>query len=360
MPNADIKAKQWMIYGASGYTGAVIAEHARENNASLSLPFLAGRDEEKIKPLAQRLGLQWRIFDLNNAEQLKAELHDIDLVLHCAGPFSATSAPMVDACIATHTHYLDITGEFKVLEAIKARSADAKAAGCSLIPAVGFDVVPTDCLANMLHKRLPDASHLEMAFCGKGGASPGTMKTMIEMLGEGGYIRRNGEITQVAAAFKQKIITFSHATHWCMTIPWGDISTAFTSTGIANIEIYTAVPKRAAKIVRWANPLLGIMRFKAIQHMLKAEVGKRVRGPDKQSRESGSMHLWAKVTNDKGEVREACLDVAEGYEFTVMSALAAVQRVLEGGIATGTLTPAQAFGEDYVLSFDKSCLSEKD
>lgn len=348
--------KRWMIYGANGYTGGIIAQTAAAQGKA---PILAGRSAAKIKALADRLGLEWRVFSLDEKEKTKQSLHDIDVLLHCAGPFSATSAPMVEACIATKTHYLDITGEIAVLEAIKARSDDAKKAACSLIPAVGFDVVPTDCLANILHKALPDATHLEMAFCGEGATSPGTVKTMIEMLGDGGCVRRQGEITKVPAAYKQKNITFSDETRWCMTIPWGDISTAYTSTGIPNIEVYTWVPKLAARLSRLCSPIMGVMNYKPLQDFLKRKVEGKIQGPDEQTRKAGCMRVWAKVSNDKGESREALLDVAEGYHFTVISSLAAVERLLSGEVATGALTPAQAFGEDYVTTLDKSRLMLK-
>lgn len=352
----SMPAKRWMIYGANGYTGRVVAQTAKEQGEN---PILAGRSEAKIKPFAESLGLEWRAFGLEQTEKMNQALVDIDVLLHCAGPFSTTSEPMVDACIASHTHYLDITGEIAVLEAIKARSAEAKKARCSLIPAVGFDVVPTDCLANILHKALPDATHLEMAFCGEGATSPGTVKTMIEMLGDGGWVRRNGEITKVAAGYKQKNIRFSDKTRWCMTVPWGDISSAYTSTAIPNIEVYTWVPKLAAGITRLSSPIMGIMAYKPLQDFLKRKVEGKILGPDEATRKAGCMRLWAKVSNEKGETREALLDVAEGYHFTVISSLAAVERLLAGDVAIGTLTPAQAFGEDFVLSLEKSRLSLK-
>ena len=350
--------KQWMIYGANGYTGSVVAElAAARENGLINKPILAGRSEAKIKPLAQRLGLDWRVFDLQNPEQVRQALLDIDVLLHCAGPFSATSSPMVEGCIASHCHYLDITGEYAVLEAIKARSAAAQDAGISLIPAVGFDVVPTDCLANILHKSLPDATQLEMAFCGDGGASPGTVKTMIEMLGDGGRVREDGVIRKVPGAYKQKSIRFSDTTRWCMSIPWGDISSAYTSTGIANITIYTAVPKVAARLTRISSPLMALIRFKPLQNALKKRVEHTINGPNEQARQQGFMRVWGKVINDKGECREAWLDVAEGYQFTAMSSLSAVERLLAGGIKTGTQTPAQAFGDDFVLTLEKSQLT---
>ena len=156
---------RWMVYGAYGYTGTLVAELAVRRGLR---PVLAGRDAAKLRPLAERLGLEHRAFGLDEAARALA---DVDAVAHCAGPFSSTSGPMVDACLAAKTHYVDITGEIDVFEAVSRRDEDAKRAGVVLLPGAGFDVVPTDCLAALLHDALPTATHLDLAFLVQGGAS---------------------------------------------------------------------------------------------------------------------------------------------------------------------------------------------
>lgn len=344
----------WMIYGANGYTGELIARKAVKDGHR---PYLAGRDQARIRPLAEALNLPWRVFDLSDPEAVRSALEDMSLLVHCAGPFSATSAPMVEACLATSTHYIDITGEISVFEAIKAVDKEAIRAGCLLVPGSGFDVVPSDCLAATLAQTLPNATHLELAFCGEGGTSPGTIKTMIEMLGEGGRVRVDAEIVKVPAGHKQKMIGFSNGEHWCMTIPWGDVCTAYYSTGIPNIEVYTAVPRRAAKITRLISPLLGIMKFKPLQNFLKARVGKSVQGPSQAVRESGVTRLWGRVSNSKGETREATLDIAEGYQFTVEACTAIAYRILDGQPGAGAKTPSQLLGANFVESIPGSVLT---
>ena len=101
-------------------------------------------------------------------------------MLHIAGPFSATSKPMADACLRTGTHYFDITGEIDVFEALAARDAEATKAGIMLLPGVGFDVVPSDCLAVHLKQRMPDAIDLKISIGGLNALSHGTAKSMVE------------------------------------------------------------------------------------------------------------------------------------------------------------------------------------
>src|SRR5437763_343698 len=175
----------FLVYGANGYTGQLIAELARERGER---PILAGRSEDKVRPLAERLGLPWRAFDLDHPD-----LHDVQLVLHCAGPFSATSRPMVDACLAAGAHYLDITGEVEVFESVLARDAEARGRRIVLLPGTGFDVVPSDCLAALLHRQLPSATRLELAFAPPGRSSPGPIKLAVDALPRGGLVRRGGE-----------------------------------------------------------------------------------------------------------------------------------------------------------------------
>src|SRR5262249_9109202 len=116
----------WMLYGANGYTGRITAELAVKRGER---PILAGRREEAVRALAERLGLEWRIFALSEPAAVRAGLRGVAAVAHMAGPFSTASRPMVDACLEAHAHYLDITGEIAVLEAVLAREAEAKLAG---------------------------------------------------------------------------------------------------------------------------------------------------------------------------------------------------------------------------------------
>ena len=186
--------KQFVIYGANGYTGALTA---REAVARGLRPILAGRNSPQVAAVAQRLGLPHRIAALDDGAALDALLQEVTVVLHCAGPFVHTAAPMVDACLRNGMHYLDITGEIGVYEALAARDVEAKAAGVMLLPGVGFDIVPSDCLAAHLKRRLPSATHLTLALRALGGVSQGTAVTGLEAMarGEGGMVRRDGKLT---------------------------------------------------------------------------------------------------------------------------------------------------------------------
>src|SRR5882672_2341996 len=263
-------AMDWMIYGASGYTGELIAELARTKGLS---PVLAGRSEAKVRPLAEKLGFRWREFGLD-----KPGLEGMKLVLHCAGPFSQTSRQMVDACLAARAHYLDVTGEIEVFEAVLARDAEARQSGIVLLPGTGFDVVPSDCLAAKLKAKLPSATSLELAFAVRGRSSPGTLKTALENIPKGGLVRRGGKLVRVPPAHLVKEVRFADKPRTVMSIPWGDIATAWKSTGIPDITTYVSARPaaiRAARLSRFTAPLLGLA---PVQSFLRKRIEQR-KGP---------------------------------------------------------------------------------
>ncbi|HTA64719.1 MAG TPA: saccharopine dehydrogenase NADP-binding domain-containing protein, partial [Xanthomonadaceae bacterium] len=240
-------AQQWMVYGANGYTGRLIAQEAVRRGLK---PVLAGRSES-VAALARELGLDHRVFDLADAAAVLRGMAGMALVLHCAGPFSATCAPMLEACLEAGAHYLDITGEIDVFKYCHEQDARARQRGILVLPGAGFDVVPTDCLSAMLKRELPDATHLVLAFEAGGGPSPGTAKTSVEGLGNGGRARINGRLVRVPLAWKSRSFVRDGQRRSAMTIPWGDVYTAFVSTGIPNIEVYMAVsPKTIANVRR--------------------------------------------------------------------------------------------------------------
>jgi short subunit dehydrogenase-like uncharacterized protein len=336
----------WMIYGASGYTGRLAAQAAVRAGEK---PILAGRTESSLRPLADKLQLPYRVFDLAHPEKLRAGLEGIDLVLHCAGPFSSTSAPMVKACLAAKVNYLDITGELSVFESIYARHDKAKNAGVVLVPGVGFDVVPTDCLALKLATRVSEPISLELAFAQHGGsASPGTLKTMVENLHRGGWVRQDGQLVRVPTAHESREIDFGDRTRRAFAIPWGDISSAYRSTGIPNIIFYAAMSGSLGRGMKLAGPFLPLLGLGPIQRFLKTQIERRVRGPSEEVLKTAKSFLWGEVTSVAGVKTALRLTTCEGYSFTALSSVAAVQSVRKGEVPPGAWTPAQAFGAEFV------------
>jgi short subunit dehydrogenase-like uncharacterized protein len=335
----------WILYGATGYTGRAIAEDAARRGLR---PILAGRNAAAVGELAGRLQLEHRVFGLDEPETLRRSIRGVKLVLHCAGPFSATARPMMEACLAEHAHYLDITGEIEVIEAAAALDSRAKAASVILLPAIGFDVVPSDCLAAKLAARLPGAKRLTLAFAALGSVSPGTAKTMVEGFSQGGTVRIDGRLTRVPHAWKTLEIPFREAKRTAMTIPWGDVASAYYSTGIGNIEVYAAAPPSQIAMLRrfrWALPAVGVWPLKAF---VFGRIKRQVRGPSQESLARDTSSLWGCVEDGDGKRVTATLTTPNGYSLTVLTALAAIGRIFESPPAPGFLTPSRAFGPDFI------------
>ena len=338
----------WMIYGANGYTGELAAREAAARGLG---PVLAGRNREAVETLARELGLPCRIFSLDDSREAARGLDAIAAVLHCAGPFVRTSAPMVAACLSAGAHYLDITGELQVFERILSKREEARRAGVALLPGVGFDVVPSDCLAACLAAALPDATELALAFAADRGTwSRGTLKTAIENLPHAGAIRKDGRIVPVPVAWDVREIDFGGrlGKRRAMTIPWGDVSTAFHSTGIPNIRVYTGVPPAAIRKMRRLAPLLPLAGWAPVKKLLQAWVGRTVTGPTENVRETARVFLWGEARNGAGRSVTATLETPEAYGFTAVSAVECARRAVEGKVEPGAWTPSLAFGKDFV------------
>jgi short subunit dehydrogenase-like uncharacterized protein len=335
----------WILYGANGYTGELIAAQAAAEGLR---PLLAGRNAEALARVGGRLGLEWRAFDLKDPDALARQLGGAPLVLHAAGPFSATSEPMVSACLKAGAHYLDITGEIEVFEACKRRDAEARAREVVVMPGVGFDVVPSDCLARAVAEALPGAIRLEMAFQALGSISRGTMKTMIEHLGEGVLVRRGGRLETVEAGSLGRTVEFAGKPRRAVAISWGDVSTAYHSTGIDDITVMMALPPKQARGLKWMKLLGPLLRRRLIIKGLQAIVDRTVTGPGEALREQGQAHLWAQVTAADGRTLVGRLRTPEGYKTTVITALTCVRKVLAGEARAGYQTPSSAFGVDLI------------
>ncbi len=338
-----------LIYGATGYTGKLVARVAHEQGLT---PILAGRNAAKLQAVAEPLGLTWRAFDLADPARIDAALGDVAVVLCIAGPFSATARLMADACLRRRVHYLDITGEIDVFEALAARDAEAKLAGVMLLPGVGFDVVPSDCLAAHLKRRLPDATDLKL-YIGMTSASPsrGTTKTAIEQINAGTRVRRDGRLVTLGRPARGSC-DFGQGIRPTVQISWGDVSTAFHSTGIPNIEVQFELAPPVKAMVGLPGFVKSLLGLAPVQSLLKSLIDRQPEGPTDTARWSGRATLVGVARNEKGDTVRSRLGTPEGYTLTAMTALDIARRVAAGEFKPGFQTPSLVYGADYILGFD--------
>jgi short subunit dehydrogenase-like uncharacterized protein len=337
----------FLLYGANGYTGKLIAQLTKEYGLK---PILAGRREEVIAPMAKELNTTYHVVDLNDTAKLESVLREVPMVLHAAGPFSKTAKQMIEACLKTNTHYIDITGEIQVYEMAKKYNDAAIKAGLMLMPGAGFDVVPTDCIALFLKNKLPDATSLKLAFASIGGGlSHGTALTMAEGLGGKSAERKDGKIIPVPLGHNGMWVDFGLKKLFVMTIPWGDISTAYTTTGIPNIETYTGASPKTFRKLKFQILYNWLLRTSFMRNRAIKEINSKPAGPSDERRAKSKSLVWGEVKNASGQTAQARLIGPEGYTLTAHTSLLIAKKILSGNYKPGYQTPAGCYGADLIL-----------
>ena len=345
-----------LIYGSYGYTGQLIVSEC----AARKIPvLLSGRDAVRLKAQSEQSGYPYEVLDLKDTDKLRALLRNVKAIVHCAGPFRYTARTVAEACLETGTHYIDITGEHQVFELLPRYHEKAVAKNIQIMPGAGFDVVPTDCLALHLKHRLPDATHLQLAFASlKGGLSRGTAKTMAEGAGLGSLVRRNGVLESVPLGKLVMQVDFGTFKTVCLNIPWGDISTAWRTTGIPNIEVYTGAKASMIRNARISNYIGWFLQMPWVKRMAQRQIDKQPPGPSAERRKSGRSYVWGKVWNKAGERRESRLETLDGYTLTAKTCVLIAAKVLRGEFKAGYQTPAGAYGDSLILEIDNTMLTD--
>lgn len=340
----------FLIYGSYGYTGQLIVARALKEGLR---PVLAGRNEKKLRAQAEQYSLDCRAFSLHHTAKLDAALLEVDAVLHCAGPFIHTFRQMAEACLRTKRHYVDISGEIPGFEALASMDARAKEAGIMLLPGAGFDVVPSDCLAAHLRQRLPSAKQFRLFLRGVGaGVSRGTAKSAVENMHRQGTIRRDGQLVQVPPAWNVRERDFGRGYTKVVSVGWGDVSTAYYSTGIPNIETYFAFPESVINLLRLMRVVGPFMYNRVVKSLLKLSIDMFLKGPKDEKRKSASAIFVGEVIGQKGERAVSRLITPEGYTCTALTTVEIMKRILNKELKTGFQTPSLAYGSNFILQFE--------
>jgi short subunit dehydrogenase-like uncharacterized protein len=336
-----------IIYGSYGYTGRLIAQECKAKKRDV---ILAGRNRDALQKQQEETGYPFEVVDITDANGLRNLLSKGSTVIHCGGPFRFTAKAMVDACLETKTHYTDITGEYQVFELLAGYDEKAKKAGIMLMPGTGFDVVPSDCLAVHLKKRLPSATHLRLAFAMvPSGMSRGTKKSMTESLGYGGMTRVNNVLTPFTLGKDVLNMNFGSFTTLTTRIQWGDISTAWRSTGVPNIEVFAGASEKAVRSLKISNYLGWLLRNRAVKNFLLKQIDKGKAGPSDENLKTGKCYLRGEVWDADGNRKVSLLNGPNAYTLTAKTAMLITEKILAGNFKPGYQTPAMCYGADLIL-----------
>lgn len=342
--------KTIIVYGSYGYTGRLIVEECKQKNLSV---ILAGRNREALQAQALQSGYPFEVVDIHDSAALKNLLQKGNHVLHCGGPFRFTAKQMADVCLETKTHYTDITGEWQVFELLAGYHDAAQKAGIQIMPGTGFDVVPSDCLAVHLKKRLPSATHLQLAFAMvPGGMSRGTKKSMTESLGYGGVMRKNNELVPFTLGNDVLDLDFGSFTTKTTRIQWGDISTAWRSTNIPTIEVFAGASKGSVRGLKISNWLGWLLRNRSVKNFLLKKIDQGSAGPSDEHLQTGKCYLRGQVWDAEGNTKVSLFNGPNAYLLTAKTAVLIAEKIIAGNFTPGYKTPAQQYGEDLVLEIN--------
>jgi len=344
--------KELMIYGANGYSAEIILKEAIKNGLK---PIVAGRNEKKILEVAKKYNLPHRVFSLDNKEQTIKSLTGISAVINCAGPFLNTFSPMVKACVDVGVDYLDISGELLIFEEAAARTEEFIKAGITVMPGVGFDIVPSDCLSVHLKNRLPDATKLKLSFNifdhQLGRISRGTNATFMKYLGKGNLVRKNGSIITTTSGFDSYKENFNGKHLRVTGLPWGDISTAYHSTGIPNITAFMDLPLLSITTMKLSNLFPSFWQSSFMQSILAKIVLLMPEHPTEEMSNTCKSHIVGEVSNENNEVVRSMLEVPEVYRYTGICAIAVIKK-LSTERKVGFQTAGILLGADFILGLE--------
>lgn len=332
----ETKKSGWMIYGANGYAGRLVA---REAIALGDRPILAGRSAEKVRRVAEDLGLPWVAFDLGDRAAAVTALRDVELVLLAAGPFDGLAQPMMDACIEARTHYADLDNELLVFRAAEERDARARERGVAIVPGVGFGTIATGSLVKRVVAALPDATRLECALhIASSHAGPATGESGLAAVQLGGRVRRGGRLVEHPLGTGSREIAFADRSRRASPVPTGDLEAAWMDTQIPDIVVYSTALRGG--FLRRAG--IAILRRLLWIGAVRRAVGSVREGAGGDAR----CQAWARATNARGQTAEARLETGEGFAFTAAAAaraVAAIRRAPPDGAHAASTVLGAAF-----------------
>jgi short subunit dehydrogenase-like uncharacterized protein len=338
---------QVLLYGGSGYTATLIRSESSDADAISC----AAR---RLPPGGAGECLQ---LGLDDPDALRRVLEGYAVVLNCAGPFATTWRPLVEACIDTGTHYLDVAAEWAVFEEMQEFDTSARERGVMLLPGVGFDVVASDCLAAHVAEQLPGATRLQIGISGLELLSRGSVRTLLDLAGKPTCIRRDGVLASISQPGHARF-DFGRGPSDAIGVSWGDVATAYCTTGIPNVEVYFEATPATLGLDLWNRGFGWLLKNPALQNLARGQLGWLPEGPSAPERARRRAAIVARVEDEGGQCVEARLETPEAYTFTAASALAIARRVLAGTVEPGFQTPGRLLGPDFPLTLPGVVRSE--
>ena len=339
------------VYGATGYTGRLVAAELRRRGAEV---VLAGRSRPKLEILAEDLGGDIAIQDapLDDPSALRELLEPCAAVIACAGPFRLHGEPVLAAAVETRTHYLDTTGEQpfmrKVFEDYGPRAARA---GVALVTAMGFDYAPGDMIAALTAEGMEPLDEIVLAYAVRGfGATRGTALSGLGMMSERAVEWRDGELASAPRGVgggswdfpdpigRQRMLRYPAGEH--ITVPrhvrTQRVRTLLTASTVISLPL---VPRIAPLVL----PPFQLAMRTPLRRALAAAIPRLPEGPSESSRRRASFTVVCEARQGSRR-RSGTVTGNDPYGLTARAtAEGALRLAAPGHDRRGALAPSEAF-----------------
>jgi short subunit dehydrogenase-like uncharacterized protein len=334
-----------LVYGASGFSGRMAAERLLEAGHDV---ILAGRDAGRLRSLATALGTPYRVFDLGDPRRIDHGLTGIHVVLNAAGPFLQTAPSMIDACVRTRTHYLDIAGEWPVFAAAQNRGEEAAAAGVMLMPGVGFSIVASDCLLKHAALRVSDPALLRVAISRPAVISRGTLRSLCALTSRTVMVRRDGALRRLPVGQLERSFDFGDGLRTSVAVSWPDVVTGEQTTGVASIEAYAEAGWASRMFYQGGAIAAGMFDEDVVRWSLQLLSAVWPSAPSQEALRQAGHVIVAETVDRWRRTKHFRLRTLDGYTVTAMTIGAVAERVLGGESTPGFQTPAGLYGPDLI------------
>lgn len=329
-----------LIYGALGYTGNLFVTRALDKE----LPMVLGARKEKVREIAEAIGSEYRIFEIKNTADILPFLSDVFLVVNFANIQFSLNKALIEACIQSGTHYIDLGSEYYDISEVHKYHEASIASGSMLMPGYGFNLVPTDIAADIAHQFLPDANELIFGFAAIGESSRGTVKSVLRDATRKGFFRKDGKLQAIAPAVEEIQFAADGRQYTLVNNPlMGEVITAWEGTKIPSIKTYSYFPWILVQFMKGRLNWLRKFLLKYAGLFFPA-------GPTEKQLRSGYSYSWVEAKNADKKVL-ITIKGPEAYLFTVQIIQQLIRQLVKGKVSSGFIRPA-FFGRELIESVE--------
>ena len=334
-----------MVYGATGFSGAALS--GRLAGAGHNL-VVAGRHQGRVRGLAQSLGVSQRTFSLNDPADVQGGLAGVEVLINAAGPFQATARALIEGCLRTGTHYLDLSGEWPVFAMAQHLGPAALAAGVMIMPGVGFSIVVSDCLMAQAARQVPEATLLRVAGSQPALMSRGSVRSVLGLIAGSVLVRRDGVLHHLAVGRRRARFNYGGGLRDSIPASLPEVITGQQTTGVANIEVYLEAPMAFDLACRAGAVAAGLLGERALRDTLAPLSAGWPERPSAAAQQRAFNSVVVEAVDPWRRVTRFGMFTGDGYGVTTTTAHAIIEHVLAGQRPPGFQTPAGVYGADFV------------